>query len=239
MNGFKSQQHRWTKGSIQTCKKLLPDDLAQRPADADQARGDRALDLELRISLACLSVRAAPSLDRRAASRLGPDVSYRCPDFPDRFRLGRGLLHLRAARTASAHLDEGNPASCPACSRSASAFRSIMPALFSKRCSIIKSDFARTPKYGIERKAQPWRNCKYMPLKSIPADRRDGFRRLLHLLRLVCDSSTGNSFRVPFLLCFNSGFFTFRSPRSYNGCRNFTSAPHARRDNSCVTIGKF
>src|SRR6266516_2917802 len=23
MNGFKSQQHRWTKGSIQTCKKLL------------------------------------------------------------------------------------------------------------------------------------------------------------------------------------------------------------------------
>ena len=24
MNGFKSQQHRWTKGSIQTCKKFLP-----------------------------------------------------------------------------------------------------------------------------------------------------------------------------------------------------------------------
>ena len=24
MNGFKSQQHRWTKGSIQTCAKLLP-----------------------------------------------------------------------------------------------------------------------------------------------------------------------------------------------------------------------
>src|SRR4030095_6900008 len=25
MNGFKSQQHRWTKGSIQTCLKLLPE----------------------------------------------------------------------------------------------------------------------------------------------------------------------------------------------------------------------
>ncbi len=24
MNGFKSQQHRWAKGSIQTCRKLLP-----------------------------------------------------------------------------------------------------------------------------------------------------------------------------------------------------------------------
>ena len=24
MNAFKSQQHRWAKGSIQTCRKLLP-----------------------------------------------------------------------------------------------------------------------------------------------------------------------------------------------------------------------
>src|SRR5467141_5284752 len=30
MNGFKSQQHRWTKGSIQTCKKLLSDVLQAR-----------------------------------------------------------------------------------------------------------------------------------------------------------------------------------------------------------------
>src|SRR5205814_4270144 len=29
-----------------------------------------------------------------------------------------------------------------------------------------KSDFTRTPKYGIERKSQPWRSCKYRPLKS-------------------------------------------------------------------------
>src|ERR1044071_5687464 len=24
MNGFKTQQHRWAKGSVQTCKKILP-----------------------------------------------------------------------------------------------------------------------------------------------------------------------------------------------------------------------
>jgi hypothetical protein len=29
-----------------------------------------------------------------------------------------------------------------------------------------KSDFTRTPKYGIERKSQTWRSCKYRPLKS-------------------------------------------------------------------------
>jgi cellulose synthase/poly-beta-1,6-N-acetylglucosamine synthase-like glycosyltransferase len=30
MNGFKSQQHRWAKGSVQTCKKLLPRILASK-----------------------------------------------------------------------------------------------------------------------------------------------------------------------------------------------------------------
>ena len=41
MNGFKSQQHRWTKGSIQTCKKLLPRIWRSRLPVADQNRGDR------------------------------------------------------------------------------------------------------------------------------------------------------------------------------------------------------
>ena len=54
MNGFKSQQHRWTKGSVQTCKKLLADDLAQPPPVHDQARGDGAFDVKLRIPSACL-----------------------------------------------------------------------------------------------------------------------------------------------------------------------------------------
>ncbi|MFN9943150.1 MAG: glycosyl transferase family 2, partial [bacterium] len=29
MDGFKSQQHRWTKGSIQVCKKIIADVLVQ------------------------------------------------------------------------------------------------------------------------------------------------------------------------------------------------------------------
>src|SRR5437667_124408 len=40
--------------------------------------------------------------------------------------------------------------------------RAVLEAVFNH-----KSDFTRTPKYGIERKAQPWRNCRYMPLKSV------------------------------------------------------------------------
>src|SRR5947208_13176294 len=39
--------------------------------------------------------------------------------------------------------------------------RAVLEALFNH-----KSDFTRTPKYGIERKSQPSRSCKYRPLKS-------------------------------------------------------------------------
>jgi cellulose synthase/poly-beta-1,6-N-acetylglucosamine synthase-like glycosyltransferase len=34
MNAFKSQQHRWAKGSVQTCRKLLPQAPGVRPAAA-------------------------------------------------------------------------------------------------------------------------------------------------------------------------------------------------------------
>ena len=38
MNSFKSQQHRWAKGSIQTCMKLLPRILRVEPAAQGQGR---------------------------------------------------------------------------------------------------------------------------------------------------------------------------------------------------------
>ena len=39
MNAFKSQQHRWAKGSIQTARKLLPTILRVEPAVRGEARG--------------------------------------------------------------------------------------------------------------------------------------------------------------------------------------------------------
>ena len=40
MNAFKTQQHRWAKGSVQTCKKLLPTHPRVRAALAGEGRGD-------------------------------------------------------------------------------------------------------------------------------------------------------------------------------------------------------
>ena len=60
--------------------------------------------------------------------------------------------------------------------------RAVLEAVFNH-----KSDFTRTPKYGIERKSQPWRNCRYMPLKSVLPVAEMFFAVYFHLLRLVRD----------------------------------------------------
>ena len=49
MNAFKSQQHRWAKGSIQTCRKLLPPILRGRRAARRQGRGVLPPDGELQL----------------------------------------------------------------------------------------------------------------------------------------------------------------------------------------------
>ena len=64
MNGFKSQQHRWTKGSIQTCMKLLPAVWQANLSAARQARSHRASHLELRLSAALLPLHADASVGK-------------------------------------------------------------------------------------------------------------------------------------------------------------------------------
>src|SRR5205085_11027412 len=90
-------------------QEIVADGLAQSTAAYHQDRGNRAPHLELRLSSPRLFVRASPSLDRRTAGHLAAHPSSPRADFHDRVRLSRGLLYLRAARTSSAHLDEGNP----------------------------------------------------------------------------------------------------------------------------------
>ena len=96
MNGFKSQQHRWTKGSIQTCKKLLPRILAQSLALADQTGGQPASHLEFflpaaRFPCACSCSPVLPCQSWLAALR-----PVRRAGIPGGERLGGGVLHLRA-----------------------------------------------------------------------------------------------------------------------------------------------
>jgi hypothetical protein len=100
--------------------------------------------------------------------------------------------------------------------------RAVLEAVFNH-----KSDFARTPKYGIEHKSQPWRSCRYMPLKSLLPIAEMAFA--IYFSYFVWFSLAHRQFlSVPFLLMFQGGFlyvslcsfaswwpkFTFGGPRA-------------------------
>ena len=174
MNGFKSQQHRWTKGSIQTCKKLLP----------TIWRSDLPLTIKIEATghltsnfayllLACLCVLLHPS-SGGPAIRLGSNVLDRCSDFPHRFGFGGGILYLCAARTASSHLDEGNAASSMPARAWVSVFRSTMRALFSRLSSIINPTSRAHRNTVSSARPQPWRKLQIHAAQVASPDRRDG-----------------------------------------------------------------
>jgi hypothetical protein len=78
--------------------------------------------------------------------------------------------------------------------------RAVLEALFNQ-----KSVFTRTPKYGIERKSQPWHSCKYRPLKSALPLAELGFA-VYFTYFLWFAIAHGQFISVPFLLMFQGGF---------------------------------
>src|SRR6186997_2065582 len=160
MNSFKSQQHRWAKGSIQTCMKLLP-----RILRADVPLGVKAeafFHLSANFNyllMSLLSVLMFPAMYVRysmgwtemlfidiplfAAATLSvcnfyivsqrelyPDWRTRLKYLPFLMSIGIGLCVNNT--------------------------RAVLEAIFNKQ-----SDFARTPKYGIERDSDEWVGKKY------------------------------------------------------------------------------
>ena len=78
--------------------------------------------------------------------------------------------------------------------------RAVLEAVFNH-----KSDFARTPKYGIERKKKSWRRCRYMPMKSLLPIAEIGFA--VYFTYFVWFAiSHRQYFSIPFLAMFQIGF---------------------------------
>jgi cellulose synthase/poly-beta-1,6-N-acetylglucosamine synthase-like glycosyltransferase len=203
MNGFKSQQHRWTKGSIQTCKKLLP----------TIWRSDLPLLIKLEATghltsnfayllLALLCVLLHPStggpqgwvrtllidIPIFLTASVSVAVFYICAQRELHPRSWmKEILLLPCLLGLGVGLSLNNA-------------RAVLEAVFNHQ-----SDFARTPKYGIEHRAQPWRNCKYMPLKSLLPLAEIAFA--LYFTYFVWFALVHRQFlSVPFLLMFQSGF---------------------------------
>jgi cellulose synthase/poly-beta-1,6-N-acetylglucosamine synthase-like glycosyltransferase len=160
MISFKSQQHRWAKGSIQTCLKLLPRILRSNQPFAIKAEAFFHLSANFNyLLMSLLSVLMFPAMWVRynmgwtemllidvplfAAATLSVCnfyiVSQRelYPDWRSR------LKYLPFLMSIGIGLCVNNT-------------RAVLEAMFGKQ-----SDFARTPKYGIEREGDEWVGKKY------------------------------------------------------------------------------
>src|SRR5947208_2464670 len=204
MNGFKSQQHRWTKGSIQTCKKLLPTIWRSRLPFAIKLEATCHLMSNFAyLLLAFLCVLLHPSTGAPHGSWLrtllvdvpifiaasgSVAVFYFCAQRELHPRTWmKEILFLPCLVALGVGLSLNNA-------------RAVLEALFNH-----KSDFTRTPKYGIERKSQPWRTCKYRPLKSALPLAELAFA--IYFTYFLWFAIVHEQFiSIPFLLMFQSGF---------------------------------
>src|ERR1043166_7427179 len=205
MNGFKSQQHRWTKGSIQTCKKLLPRIWRSNLPFAIKAEATGHLVSNFAyLLLACLCVLLHPStggpqtgwvrtllidIPIFLTASVSVAVFYVCAQrelHPRNWMKQMLLLPCLLALGIGLSLNNA---------------RAVLEAIFNHQ-----SDFTRTPKYGIERNSQSWRPSKNRALQSTLPLVELAFG--LYFSYFVWFAiSKGQFLSVPFLLMFQCGFF--------------------------------
>jgi cellulose synthase/poly-beta-1,6-N-acetylglucosamine synthase-like glycosyltransferase len=204
MNGFKSQQHRWTKGSIQTCKKLLPSVWRSRlPFFIKVEATAHLMSNFAYLLLACLCVLLHPSVGGPqggwlrtllidvpifVAASVSVAAFYICAQRMLHPRTWlKEILLLPCLLALGIGLSLNNA-------------RAVVEALLNH-----KSDFTRTPKYGIEHRSQPWRACKYRPLKSTwPVVEMAFAAYFTYFVYFAIVHK--QFFSVPFLLMFQGGF---------------------------------
>jgi cellulose synthase/poly-beta-1,6-N-acetylglucosamine synthase-like glycosyltransferase len=203
MNGFKSQQHRWTKGSIQTCKKLLPRIWrSQLPLKIKLEAFLHLTSNYCYLLLAFLCVLLQPTggggggwmrfwlfdLPVFLTASVSVAVFYICAQrelYPRTWM--KEILLLPPLIALGIGLSLNNA-------------RAVLEAIFNRH-----SGFVRTPKYGIERPRQSWRNSRYMPMKSLLPLLELAFA--IYFSYFVYYAAThGQYTTLPFLLLFQLGF---------------------------------
>jgi hypothetical protein len=204
MNGFKSQQHRWTKGSIQTCTKMLPSVWrAKLPLLVKLEATAHLTSNYAYLLLFFLCILMHPSVG-------GPSHGS-----------WRGLL-LNVAIFMSASAPAGVFYIC--CQRelhpktwlkeivllpallalgiglAVNNARAVLEAVFGHQ-----SEFKRTPKYGIERKTQSWKRSQYVPIKTVLPFVELAFAAYFSYY-LFWAIARQQWLSIPFLILFQSGF---------------------------------
>src|SRR5438128_8706284 len=160
MNAFKSQQHRWAKGSIQTCRKLLPRILRAKIPLAIKAEAFFHLTANFNYPLMCvLSVLILPSMVIRYNMGWYEMLLIDVPLF---FAATFSVCNFYMVCQREIHRDwRARIKYLPflmliGIGLSINNTRAVFEALFNKQ-----SEFARTPKYRIEGAADEWIGTKY------------------------------------------------------------------------------
>jgi len=160
MNSFKSQQHRWAKGSIQTCMKLLPQILTSKQPFSVKAEAFFHLSANFNyLLMSLLSILMFPAMWVRynmgwtemllidvplfAAATLSVCNFYMVSQRELYTDWRSRLKYLPFLMSIGIGLCVNNT-------------RAVLEALFGKQ-----SEFTRTPKYGIERDSDDWVGKKY------------------------------------------------------------------------------
>src|SRR5436190_7533313 len=160
MNGFKSQQHRWAKGSIQTCRKLLPSILRADIPLSVKVEAFFHLTANFNYPLMCvLSVLMFPSMVIRYNMGWYEMLLIDVPLF---FAATFSVCNFYMICQREIHADWRTRLKylpflmSIGIGLSINNTRAVLEALFNKH-----TEFARTPKYRIEGDSDEWVGKKY------------------------------------------------------------------------------
>jgi len=206
MNSFKSQQHRWAKGSIQTCRKLLPHILRSNIPLREKAEAFFHLTANFNyLLMVLLSILMFPSMYVRynmgwtemmlidvplffAATFSVFNFYMVCQRelFPDTWK--SRIKYLPFVMSIGIGLCINNA-------------RAVIEALMHKE----SGEFARTPKYGIERDSDDWQGKKYhqIDLAQPLIECALGFYFTITVFYALANGIYGT---LPFLVLFQVGF---------------------------------
>jgi len=205
MNGFKSQQHRWAKGSIQTCKKLLPALWRSNAPLKVKIEGTAHFTgyfVSPLVVFFCLLIQ--PTLAPAEKHSLQQILFIDIPAFLFT-TIPFLVFYLNAQRQLHPKEWTKNIALLPfmvavGAGVSINNTRAVIEALVGHQ-----SGFIRTPKYGIEKKGQRWTTGRYSPLKSALFILEVGFA--LYFCGLCAQAIVLKNYaQLPFLLVFLFGF---------------------------------
>jgi cellulose synthase/poly-beta-1,6-N-acetylglucosamine synthase-like glycosyltransferase len=204
MNSFKSQQHRWAKGSIQTCRKLLPQILRADLPLGVKAEAFFHLTANFNYPLMCvLSMLLGPSMAIRYNMGWYEMLIIDVPLF---FAATASVANFYMVCQRELHTDWVTRLKylpflmSVGIGLTVNNTRAVFEALFNHQ-----TEFSRTPKYRIEGRADEWIGKKYRQSFVVQPMIEPGLG-LYFTATVFYALANGIYGTVPFLVLFQIGF---------------------------------